>query len=76
MSGDRCDHHELNGDVPCCRGLVARCGREAADGDCRMDVGVYEKSLQYCLPCGDGICEKPENRCACPEDCGPLEPEP
>ena len=24
-----------------------------------------------CLKCGDGICEDPENRCNCPDDCDP-----
>ena len=26
---------------------------------------------RICLNCGDGICEDPENRCSCPDDCDP-----
>lgn len=57
-------------DVPCCPGLVRRCGYEFADGTCDMEGKndtVY--SLPICIPCGDGVCGQFESYCNCPEDC-------
>jgi len=57
--------------VACCAGLVRRCGAALADGSCDMTAGGYNGFAQ-CLACGDGRCDSAfENRCNCPEDCGP-----
>ncbi len=57
-------------DVPCCPGLVRRCGIEFLDGTCDMEGQNSVYNLPICIPCGDGICGNFENRCNCPEDCG------
>jgi len=57
-------------DVPCCSGLVRRCGIEFLDGTCDMEGKDSVYNLPICIPCGDGICSNFENRCNCPEDCG------
>ena len=59
----------LGDEVPCCAGLVKKCGVEFFDGSCDMigERSVY--SVPVCLPCGNGICNQFENRCNCPEDC-------
>ncbi|MFP4472466.1 MAG: hypothetical protein ACLFPX_01170 [Candidatus Omnitrophota bacterium] len=56
-------------DVPCCDGLVRRCGIQFYDRSCDMygDRSVY--AFPICIPCGDGICTNFENGCNCPEDC-------
>lgn len=55
--------------VPCCSGLVKRCGAVASDGTCDMTGGAYQR-IPWCLACGDGNCDAVfENRCSCPEDC-------
>jgi len=55
-------------DVECCSGLVRKCGKLTSDGLCDPQSGGYQK-LPSCIPCGNGICEKYENKCNCPEDC-------
>lgn len=57
-------------DVPCCKGLVQRCGIEFMDATCDMEGKNSMYSLPICIPCGDGVCGNFENRCNCPEDCG------
>jgi hypothetical protein len=55
--------------VPCCSGLVKRCGAVASDGTCDPTVGGYQ-NIPWCIACGDGTCDAQfENRCSCPEDC-------
>jgi len=56
-------------DVPCCDGLVRRCGIAFLDDTCDMYGDHSEYSLPICIPCGDGICTNFENICNCPEDC-------
>jgi len=56
-------------DVPCCEGLVRRCGIEFLDDTCDMYGDNSEYDLPICIPCGDGICTNFENICNCPEDC-------
>lgn len=56
-------------DVPCCPGLVRRCGEAFFDDTCDMYGDNSEYSLPICIPCGDGVCTNFENLCNCPEDC-------
>lgn len=56
-------------DVPCCEGLVRRCGMAFLDDTCDMYGDNSEYNLPICIPCGDGICTNFENICNCPEDC-------
>lgn len=56
-------------DVPCCEGLVKRCGVEYFDGSCDMSGKHSIYAVPACIPCGNGICNQFENRCNCPEDC-------
>ena len=58
-------------DVPCCEGLVRRCGTAFLDDTCDMFGDNSEYSLPICIPCGNGICNNFENVCNCPEDCWP-----
>jgi len=60
-------------DVPCCDGLVRRCGVAFLDDTCDMYGDNSEYSLPICIPCGDGFCTNFENVCNCPEDCWPDE---
>jgi len=82
-SGEKICHYQMPGDlaecgdlayagqdVPCCPGLVQRCGIEFLDGTCDMEGKDSVYNLPICIPCGDGICGNFENRCNCPEDCG------
>ena len=55
--------------VECCPGLSRRCGSIAPDGSCDAAVSWNPWAYPECLPCGDGICQRAENRCSCPEDC-------
>ena len=57
-------------DVPCCPGLVRRCGMAFLDDTCDMYGDNSEYSLPICIRCGDGVCTNFENLCNCPEDCG------
>ena len=55
--------------VPCCAGLVARCGVELPNGQCNPMAGGYS-GVAWCVACGNGTCDTTfENRCSCPEDC-------
>jgi hypothetical protein len=56
-------------DVPCCEGMVQRCGIEFFDRTCDMVGHMSIYSVPICLPCGNGICNQFENHCNCPEDC-------
>ncbi len=58
-------------DVPCCEGLVKRCGVEFIDGSCDMEGKHSVYNLPICIPCGDGVCGNFEDACNCPEDCSP-----
>ena len=73
MPGDPAECGDLayaGQDVPCCPGLVRRCGIEFLDGTCDMEGKNSVYNLPICIPCGNGICSNFENRCNCPEDCG------
>ena len=59
--------------LPCCPGLVKRCGIEFFDGSCDSEGKFSSQAVPICIPCGDGICNQFENRCNCPEDCGQFE---
>jgi len=50
----------------CCEGLT-EIGHATIDasGTCQWKVGAWS----ICAPCGNGICDNIENKCACPEDC-------
>jgi hypothetical protein len=52
-------------DIPCCAGLkaVSLCN-EGSSGSC-----ICANCGSICRPCGNGVCDKNENRCNCPEDC-------
>jgi hypothetical protein len=59
----------------CCPGLVFRSpetlGPSAFAGyapGCGPDLS-FSPSQLICLSCGNSVCEPPENRCDCPEDC-------
>ncbi|RKH58697.1 hypothetical protein D7V93_16300 [Corallococcus llansteffanensis] len=54
------------GEVACCPGLIARCGR-VTEGTCDAEHGTDHRPR--CMPCGDGVCSSLEQRCNCPEDC-------
>jgi len=50
---------------PCCPGLVAKPqATVGTNGACHRKT-----TWGVCLPCGNGICNKSENICNCPEDC-------
>lgn len=53
----------------CCEGFVRRSGKVLADGTCDYTKGGYQNLFPTCLACGNGVCEKIENKCNCPEDC-------
>jgi len=57
-------------DVPCCEGLLKRCGVEFFDGSCDMYGRNSIHTVPTCIPCGNGICDQFENSCNCAEDCG------
>jgi hypothetical protein len=57
-------------DVPCCEGLIQRCGVDFLDRTCDMEGKNSVYALPICIPCGDGVCVQFENPCNCPEDCG------
>lgn len=59
----------------CCTGLIFTTPETVTSmvfvgypGGCGPDFS-YSPSEVICLPCGNGICEPPENQCDCPEDC-------
>ena len=54
------------GGPECCAGLVPSLLSEidAATGEC-----VALDGAMVCLPCGDGVCDRDEDECSCPEDC-------
>ena len=56
----------------CCPGLnVIGCSEPNANGIC--DALCFDR--QYCVACGDGRCDAPENACTCAIDCaGPPLP--
>ena len=51
--------------LPCCSGLkpVSMCIEESNDMCFCVTCG------SICAPCGNGVCDKNENKCNCPEDC-------
>ena len=59
-----CGPHGAAGWDSCCAGLEARCGAVLPGGGCDLSA-----ASPMCLPCGDGVCQKLENHCNCPEDC-------
>ena len=48
----------------CCEGLDGVGVFDIVWGRCEPLFGGY-----YCVDCGNGICEEPEDKCNCPEDC-------
>ena len=65
-----CESIASDGDgAECCPGLIRRCGSIAPDGSCDATVSWNSWAYPQCLPCGDGMCQRAENRCNCPEDC-------
>jgi len=56
---------------PCCEGLVViSTSYPLENGKCSL---VPTNGAGLCANCGNGICEKWENKCNCPEDCKGLE---
>ena len=56
----------------CCEGFIGVGGyRVNENGECEVLIG---NPYLWCIPCGNGICDKfesiEENKCNCPEDCG------
>ena len=73
--GLQCGNIAYSGqDIPCCSGLVKRCGVRFLDGTCDMEGRNSAYSLPICIPCGDGICGQFEDWCNCPEDCKYIPP--
>ncbi|MFH1456032.1 MAG: alkaline phosphatase family protein [archaeon] len=63
---------DYKGAPECCPGLESISlekdyihGRPA----CVTPVGDVTDNSGYCTDCGNGSCDKPENKCNCPEDC-------
>ncbi len=53
-------------DIDCCDGLKkAPLVYEKENEEC----GVVLPCGSICIPCGNGICDRRENKCNCPEDC-------
>ena len=53
-------------DIDCCDGLKkAPLIYEKENEEC----GVALPCGSICIPCGNGICDRRENKCNCPEDC-------
>ena len=53
-------------DIDCCDGLKkALLIYEKENEEC----GVALPCGSICIPCGNGICDRRENKCNCPEDC-------
>ncbi len=55
----------------CCVGLTGVGGyRVNSNGECEVLIG---SPYLWCVPCGNGVCDKfesiEENKCNCPEDC-------
>lgn len=50
----------------CCAGLVSRAPSSLLENGICAAPPV---SAAVCLPCGDGVCQKIEDRCSCPADC-------
>jgi hypothetical protein len=53
----------------CCAGLKKSPALEPGDGGTCVASGGASLSVAVCLPCGNGVCDKDENRCNCPSDC-------
>lgn len=58
----------------CCEGLMVAeiLSEESGIPETPGCFLVAAPSFKVCLACGNGICEFEENRCSCPEDCGPV----
>jgi hypothetical protein len=59
--------NDPNYGLECCKGLEPLPPERAYDEDCN-----YNNLVGYavtCSDCGNGTCEKWENKCSCPEDC-------
>ena len=56
-------------EVGCCPGLVKVCGAaDPVSGVCATDRGGYN-DFPWCMPCGNGACDRFETHCSCPADC-------
>jgi len=63
---------EYDGAPECCPGLEnISLERDYIHGRpaCVTPVGDATDYSGYCTDCGNGLCEEPENKCNCPEDC-------
>jgi hypothetical protein len=52
----------------CCTGLQL-IGLDEAYGGCISATGGTGDNSGHCTNCGNGVCEVPENKCNCPNDC-------
>jgi hypothetical protein len=56
--------------LPCCAGLAPVAAFDSAEiekhGRCLINKG----GRVNCVACGNGVCERGENKCNCPADCG------
>ena len=57
------------GGLSCCQGL-APIGCDTPDQSGNCPTGQCTGAF-YCTMCGNGICGLGENKCNCPQDCGP-----
>ncbi len=53
----------------CCQDLRLIGLDKFKDGKCLLPTGGRGDGSGYCTKCGDGQCQKPENKCNCPVDC-------
>ncbi len=58
------------GGPQCCDDLALIGLDQKTSKDCIPPTGGTGDHSGYCTQCGDGKCQKPENRCNCPADCG------
>jgi hypothetical protein len=54
----------------CCDGLtLIDLDRKLDSGWCMSPLGGTGDTSGHCTACGNGVCEAPEHRCNCPQDC-------
>jgi hypothetical protein len=54
----------------CCDGLtLVDLDRKLDSGWCMPPTGGTGDTSGHCTTCGNGVCEAPEHRCNCPQDC-------
>ena len=62
-----------HGAAPCCPIYKKICPSQVTEtGGCAVDG----YNFPLCVPCGNGTCNRFENRCNCPEDCLPTKERP